>query len=537
MNFLFHNLKNHINRDPLCDWLDKMHKISKVFKKDKPNIFQIEIDSQKVKYKLKFISFFKDEPFYYENINHKQIIDLINDKKECIIVCGNLHNNNFDITVKPDIIIHRSLFKKYFPQVTMELPEYIIIDILYKNIHYNASKTDILNEGSIYYHKCKMFISSDALGISDYGYFFGKEYRHKGKVLSKKELIGRFPLKRELRNSVIDALNWLKKLNKCYDEWSIYPKPCIKELYPNMNHKHIFWTDEKTTLANLIKEITLVWNISYNKRCILLDKDIYQWDDPFLLSNVYNYTVKDNYRFHIQDKMIHLQLQDDIKIEPRKIKNYDFINVIKNNENSIILDIESVCDYNEKEDYFDTVYSKDTAKICIIGTILNDNNIFKDFTIRYLKYEEERIIICHWLTYLENNLDVTKKIKVYHWGNAEKVYLKYMKQKYFDLKFPDFEMIDLLTHFKNEPIVIKGCFGYGLKEIVKCLYDQKLIKNKWKDDMNGLDAMIKLKQYSDKAISKNIPIKRFSEVKDIIYYNYIDCRVITDILQLLLTMV
>ena len=84
MNFLFHNLKNHINRDPLCDWLDKMHKISKVFKKDKPNIFQIEIDSQKVKYKLKFISFFKDEPFYYENINHKQIIDLINDKKECI---------------------------------------------------------------------------------------------------------------------------------------------------------------------------------------------------------------------------------------------------------------------------------------------------------------------------------------------------------------------------------------------------------------------------------------------------------------------
>ena len=43
--------------------------------------------------------------------------------------------------------------------------------------------------------------------------------------------------------------------------------------------------------------------------------------------------------------MIHLQLQDDIKIEPRKIKKYDFINVIKNKENSIILDIESVCNY------------------------------------------------------------------------------------------------------------------------------------------------------------------------------------------------
>ena len=53
--------------------------------------------------------------------------------------------------------------------------------------------------------------------------------------------------------------------------------------------------------------------------------------------------------------MIHLQKQNEIKIEPRRIKNYDFINIIKNQENSIILDIESICDMNEKDNYFNDI--------------------------------------------------------------------------------------------------------------------------------------------------------------------------------------
>jgi len=538
MNFLFHNLKNHINRDPLCDWYDKMNQINNTFKRDKPNSFLIEIESQKLKYKMNFISNFKDEEHYYENINHKQIKDLINEKQECIIIYGNLYSSKFNITVKPDIIIHRNIFRKYFPEIQIDLPEYIVIDILYKILHFKANNTDILNDGSIYYHKCKMYVASDALGITDYGYCFGKEYRHKGIVLPKKQTIGSFPLTSELDKSIVDALNWLKKLSENYDEWVIYPKPSIKELYPNMNHKDMVWSEEKMTLANLIKEITLVWNISYNKRCVLLDKGIYEWDDPFFLSNIYSFPVRENYRNHIQSKMIRLQLQEDIKIEPRRIKKYDFVDIIKNQENSIILDIESVCDMTEKENYFDENKSQTEATLCIIGTILNkDEYIFKDFTIKYLKVEEERKIVCYWLNYLDHKLDTSKKIRVYHWGNAEKVYLKYMKLKYPEFIFPEFEMIDMVIYFKKEPIVIKGCFGYGLKEIVKNLYNLNLITNTWKDDINGLDAMIKLKKFSDIAIHKNIPIKRFSEIREIIYYNYIDCRVIIDILQMLEKMI
>ena len=382
MNLLFHNLKNHINRDPLCDWYDKKHKF---FRQNKKCSFYDDIEALKTKYKLKFISYFSSEKLYYENISHKQILDTLNDKQECIIVGGNLYNSKLNINVKPDIIIHRNIFLKYFPDVKEDLPEYIIIDILYKILNFNSKMDNIINEGNIYYHKCKMFAASDSLNIKNIGYFFGKEYRHKNNILPKKETIGKFLFTDDLEQSINGAIEWLNRLEQNYKSWVIYPSPSVLELYPNMNYKSLNWSYEKTTLAILIKEITHVWNISYNKRCILHDKGIY------------------NYQLYIQDKMINLQLQDEIKIEPRKIKKYDFIDIIKNQDNSIILDIESICDMNEKENYFDDIKIKDNAKICIIGTILNkDNFIFKDFTIKYLELSEEKKIIYYWLNYLKN---------------------------------------------------------------------------------------------------------------------------------------
>ena len=84
-----------------------------------------------------------------------------------------------------------------------------------------------------------------------------------------------------------------------------------------------------------------------------------------------------------------------------------------------------------------------------------------------------------------------------------------MKSQYPHLDYPNFTYVDLLSYFKMEPITIQGCFGYGLKEIVKMLYNHELIKNKWVDDTDGLEAMIERR-----CLDKRIPIKRYTEIKD-----------------------
>ena len=49
--------------------------------------------------------------------------------------------------------------------------------------------------------------------------------------------------------------------------------------------------------------------------------------------------------------------------------------------------------------------------------------------------------------------------------------------------------------------------------------------------------MVQILKTSEEAERKNIPIKRFAEIKKIIYYNYMDCRVIIDIMKLLERMI
>ena len=79
----------------------------------------------------------------------------------------------------------------------------------------------------------------------------------------------------------------------------------------------------------------------------------------------------------------------------------------------------------------------------------------------------------------------------------------------------------------KEPIAIKGAFTYNLKDISKSLAKNNLIKTLWKEDMDGSDAMIyALQWYQDKQPNNDIMNK-------IIEYNFVDCQVLYEILELL----
>lgn len=539
----FHRLKNHINHDSLADWFERISRVSNAYVPDKPSLFYKEIAEKKESYIKSFVDHFRytHSSIFYENLSATHTVSFIRNKRECILYNCEIVHNRLGILVKPTLIFSKQAFNSIFTEMNVT-DDYIICDILYKIIHFTRDKDDLLNQGSIYYHKCKMWVSNDALkdflDQSNTGYLFGTEYRHKDKVLPKKQNIGSFFLKKEYKDSVKDAISWIRRLEENYDNWIIYPKPSVKELYPNMNFRNITWQKEKHRLAELIKEITLVWNISYTKRCILLDKGITRWNDPILLSNMYPYEAKESQTHLVQEKMIQTNSQKTLNITPRRIQDPDFKQVINDQSDSIILDIESICDLSEKESYFSAkTGDPPMPKICIIGTILNQGEyIFKDFTIRYLTMTEEEIIVKYWVNYLKKRFK-DRIIKVYHWGHAEVTYLSYMREKYPKIEFPNLQMINLLTFFRAEPITIKGCFGYGLKEIVKQLYNLKLIDTTWSEDITGLDAMSKILEVSKKARVRNIPIKRFAEIKKIITYNYYDCRVIVDLLRMLERMV
>ena len=84
--------------------------------------------------------------------------------------------------------------------------------------------------------------------------------------------------------------------------------------------------------------------------------------------------------------------------------------------------------------------------------------------------------------------------------------------------------------FKEEPITIKGCFNFGLKDVSKSLYNLGFINTTWKDDMDGRIAMLEAVEGMKKAKKERKNFKDTEIVKNIEEYNYVDVQVINEIL-------
>lgn len=539
-------LKNHISRDPIIDWFEIQNIKNTIFTKDKNNYFRKYILNETINYKNNFLKNLKQKLLeahpnntIYENTGINETIRLIKDRYP-VIFKPNLISEKYNIHVSVDVIIMKRLFLDVFKDIknvnmsSINNSDYLIINIIPEIVNFKADNKTLQKNEVINFNECNLYVFNSALKKyiprSDIGFIFAKGYKIKNNFLEKKEKIALVKFDDKIRWNVINACEWIKRLTTNTYIMNYKNVPCI-ELYPNMNFKNTEYQDEKKKIAERIKEITLIWKITYDERCELVKNGIKTWDNIYLINNLYD--LKDSNTKNIQENIIHMNLQDEIILQPRSLSS-KFKEVITPIDNEYILDIENLIHLEEKTNYFNDIIKPDAANICIIGSVHLQNGIyrsFQDFTINDLSLKEEKKIIINWLKSLK--LCENGFVKIYHWGHAEKSYIKNMKSRFPDIIFPKMILIDLLEFFKNEPIIIKNCFNFGLKNIGKALYRYKFISTTWSSTDNGLDAMIRFKQICEENVGKDIPLKRYTEIAEIIKYNKIDCLVLTEILMFL----
>lgn len=536
----FRLLRNYINNDPVCDYFELQTHLNNNlnFEKDVNNYFN--------KYVNKISSDYIDEFFnniikitkqYYPDliINKFNNIDTTISKiydNIPLIINPMLLNDKYKLIVKCDIMIKKHLFIKIFNEITnislntIDKDEYLIINLVPEVLTFKKGCREICNTYNVFYNKCGLYAFNSALRkyTSRYNiyFLFGKSYKYNNQLLNKREHIGLVIFDNSFRNNIINAVQWLNRLRK--NDLQLYPKPSCIELYPNMNNKQSCWETEKKKLAEKIKEMTLIWKISYEERNRLISIGINTWDNLYLIKNLYEFRKSDTK--YVQEKIIHMNKHNELLIEPRNIS-HDFKNILQKDSIEFVLDIESVLNLEEKGNYFYNKSQNELPNICIIGLIIisNDRYLFKDFTIDDLTIESEKQNIINWLNFISKY----DHIKIYHWGVAEKTYLENINKRFPDIKLPKMIMIDLLHFFRQEPIIIKDCFNFSLKTIGKNMYKHCMINSTWSDTDNGLDAMIRFKELCLQK-DKNIPLKRYTEIAEIIEYNKMDCVILMEIL-------
>jgi predicted RecB family nuclease len=257
------------------------------------------------------------------------------------------------------------------------------------------------------------------------------------------------------------------------------------------------WHNAKKIISDEINEITLVSGCSVSDRNDMVSNGIYSYKE---ISNPFTRNSID-------------------------IDNTLCLDIPKN-KNVLFIDFEVLTSVYDNFENFPE--SNNKTYIFNIGAGYNSRNkfLFKSYMAKDLT--EEYKIISEFSKFI--NSFSGKSIMLVHWTDIEKRLLISSLKTYNITINKQIIWFDLHNYFKTSKVYIKGCLNYKLKFVSRSLYDKNLISSSWESTFaDGLGAMTGYIKYIS-TIKKDENI-----LKEIAHYNMIDCRVLWEIYNLLLS--
>lgn len=478
-----------------------------------------------------------------------------------IIHSGVLHNHKNKTFGIPDLLIRSDWLKYLVEESPIDKKDekhngkyyYVVVDIKFTGLLLRADATHLLNSASFPAYKAQLLIYNWALGqVQDYTpnqvYILGRRWKYtsKGetytgnKCFEKLGIIDYATIDKEYVTQTKNALKWLNEVRSDdAKNWDISNYPLERwELYPNMCNSHDYpWRAIKENLAKSTGELTSLWMVGPKNRNIALENDICQWTDPDCDAKALGITGEKTSK--ILNEIIGINQNKKDKIRPKLITN----NV---GQWKVRDDIEFFVDFETCNgvvtDIKNLPYAKNDTIIFMIGVGYIDPEtekwVYKNFTVDRLTNNEEERICNEFAEFIHDKADEYDIVspKCYHWSHAENtMWADALERINKDILW-SWHWVDLLEVFKEEPIVIKGCMAFGLKEVASAMKKHGFILTSWDKKsscVDGQSAMIAAIKANNEAKYKNKSMKKISIVKQIIKYNEVDVKVLYEILDYL----
>ena len=534
--FNIEHLQGYLKKDYILDWLTMK---GDCLIRDKPNSFIKCIQNKKEDY-VNTCHKYILEKFGGSCVEGNTIkerfcntINFIKHKKK-IICNGCIISNQSPIYCNIHLIVHSSVIPFIFntSHVYSKIPQdmYVCVDFDYSILYMNQHK-HILSKNNSRQHRivlsqkqCMLNRILHQHNSNTISVIIPKKLYQKNKLLFRSKVFGLV----NTHQFKYECKQWEKWINNLYDnihEWS--PTRNHKYILPNMsNYADYPWRTFKKQYSEYLQDITKLWCIGVKQRKICHNKGIYTWKkcNPYLLPIPQQYK-KTVHKFIVinRQKSINMftRMNNPSKIRPCKVEFY--------------VDFETI---NSIGTTFQNRYRKQYIFLigCYMVTHIDSDISHIDYTYFLTKdtsEKEERRIIQEWFEYMiTNNKELFPT--VYHWGHAEPSFLKHSLSLHHGIKKPFIHFIDICQIFRNDGLVVRNTWSFGLKEIAKAMYYFGYIETKWEEDMDGLQAMVYVWDLIENINENKLSCLGDSPIiSNIIEYNRVDCIVLWEIIHYL----
>jgi len=545
-----HTTNHHQNNNNIFSFNKFIMEQGVIFEK---NVFDKLKENNNINYQLKIVQVSDNYQDVYSNEKYMETINYMKEGYD-IIYQGILHDYNKKLFGVPDLLIRSDKFNIIFNQninihnkrTIFGNYHYIVVDIKHSTLNLNANRTFIKDMNSVMYYKGQILIYNKILGNMQHyepsiGFILCKKLvsikknviQCSDNYMENLAMIDYNNFDKHINIKVNNAINWVNNMRTNGHTWSLLPKPSILELYPNMKNDYDDgYRQIKLELSDKIKEITSIWWCSHKKRTIAHSKKVFNWLDTKFNAEL----------IEIKEDKISRTINNILKINRNNTNNSiirtdDLIknDYWRNNDESLLefyIDFETL---NNNIGQIEIEYSANNNIIFMIsiGWEYNNNFEYKTFMINQKDDNNELLMINEMWEFINIKMVEMNKTdyRFIHWSNAEITFYNKFLSKHQHNNYNEFNSFDLYKLFLDNNVVVRGALNFSLKTIAKALHTHKLINTCWDKNSscsNGLDAM-----FLAYNLYKNKDIVNENDMKDIIKYNIIDCKVMYEILSYL----
>jgi len=470
----------------------------------------------------------------------------------------------------PDLLVRSDVLQDLFPaEISVEaaavgapdLPggwHYRVVDLKFTTLRLNARGVP-RGGGSVHAYQCQLYVYNRALGrIQGYeppeSFLLGRswERRTRGQVergggcferLAQLPQDGSLSPTRSTQAAVGSATSWLRRLRAEGAEWDVSPQPTVPELFPNLsNQQDGPWHAAKLAIAEEIHDISLLWQVGASRRGAAHAAGIVDWRDPRCTPALLGVAGKN--AGTLIDLMDVNRDDEGPSVRPDRVeaaagewRPWPAL--------EFYVDFETVNDL--ADDFTQLPERGGQALIFMIGCgHLEDGEWqFRSFTVDVLGEDEEARIIDRWLAHMAaTRARLTPdgpEPRVTHWSHAEVATFESAynsaQERHPDREWPSPRWFDFLDQVvREEPVVVRGSMGFGLKSMGRALHDLGAIETRWDDGpADGQGAMVGAWWAQARASELGEPLSEDALMLEIAQYNEVDCRVMMEIVRYLRT--
>ena len=435
---------------------------------------------------------------------------------------------------------------------------YRVVDIKYTTLHFLADWGLGDSGGSIWAYKVQVYMYNRALGrlqgyVAPEAHLLGRGWERTAKAHTERGLscldrLGAVPHDHVSRSRGVlamaadEACAWLRRLRAEGASWGVLPEPSVPELRPHMTSSSAdLWHSASQDIGRRQGELTQLWQVGVEKRRVANRAGILRWSDPACTSQALGVTGE-TVGPTLQAILEVNRSTDGPSIRPARVHAAEE-EWREEPPLEFYVDFETVSDL---DDDFSSIPQKGGQPlIFMIGCGHVDDGAWRwaCFTADALSEQCEAGIIDGWFAHMDavrQRLDPDgAEPRVFHWSHAEQstfeMAFNSAKKRHPDRGWESPRWFDSLKRVvKEEPVVVRGAFGFGLKAVAKAMHANGHIATSWgAGPTDGMGAMVGAWSCALEAAERRCTLPETKLMGEIALYNEVDCKVMMEVVRYL----